>query len=66
MPSSATSSKNFSLSVMDLGLGDQLAQQVEDEEAERRKKLLQASDVSAFSSPAVQSIYGAQPGGPRV
>lgn len=50
--------KNLSLSVMDLGLGDELTQQVQDEEDERKKKLASMTEVGGGMSPAVMSLFG--------
>lgn len=55
-----TSAKNFMLSpaAMDLGLGDQLKQQLDDQEIERKKKLAQAAQGGAGLGPATMSLFG--------
>lgn len=63
------SAKNMSLTpaAQDLGLGDQLNVQLEDQLAERKKKLLQVSQVPNQSglnnSPAALSLLGQSQGG---
>ena len=56
----ATSAKNFSLSPagQDLGLGDMVKQQLEDQENERKKKLAQMSSARGTSGGASQSLLG--------
>lgn len=51
--------KNFSLSpaASDLGLGDMITQQLEDEEAERKKKALQATQNPQTLGPATMSLF---------
>lgn len=53
-----TNSKNLSGSVADLGLGDVLSQQVEDETANAKKKkaLLTASPLAGAGSQAVAAL----------
>lgn len=53
-----TNSKNLSGSVADLGLGDVLSQQVEDETANAKKKktLLAASPLAGAGSQAVAAL----------
>ena len=53
-----TNSKNLSGSVADLGLGDVLSQQVEDETANAKKKkaLLAASPLAGAGSQAVTAL----------
>ena len=63
MGATTSSQKNMPLSVVSLGLGDQLAQQVDDEEDERRKKLLANSETGGMMSPAVMSLFGPQGAG---
>lgn len=60
-----TSGKNLSLApaATDLGLGDQVQQQLEDQEAERKKKLLQMSKMPVYG-PATQALLGNQLLGP--
>lgn len=58
--------KNFGLTpaATDLGLGDAVKQQLEDQEAERKKKLLQLGKMDAFGgSPASMSLLGPAGGG---
>lgn len=57
-----TSAKNMMISpaVSDLGLGDQLVQSLQDEDEERKKKLLQqANQMSNMGAPA---LVGMSPG----
>jgi hypothetical protein len=53
--------KNFALSpaATDLGLGDLITQQLEDEEAERKKKALQAAQQPQALGPATMSLFSA-------
>jgi hypothetical protein len=55
-----TSSKNFALSPAgtDLGLGDQVKQQLEDSEDERKKKLMQQAKQSSATGPATMQLFG--------
>ena len=57
-PNQLASGKNFPLSpaASDLGLGDQLKQQLEDELAQRRK------GTTPVVSPAVLALFGRTPG----
>jgi len=69
MAAVTSSAKNFGLSpaANDLGLGDQLSQQLQDMNDERKKKALNAGGIvpdlsggsSTMSSPAVQALYKA-------
>lgn len=64
------SAKNFGLSpaAHDLGLGDQLVQQLQDQEEERKKKLLQLGQVPNANglngiSPGAMQLIGGMGGG---
>jgi hypothetical protein len=61
----SVSGKNFAISSagVDLGLGDQVQQQLQDQEEERKKKLLQMSKMPAYG-PATMSLLGQQLIGP--
>ena len=56
----------LSPAAQDLGLGDQLKQQLDDAEAERRKKALLAQKASMVTqgtfAPATVALYGASGG----
>lgn len=54
------SSKNMMLSpaAADLGLGDQLKMQLDDEDAQRKKKMLQQANALAPLGGAAQSLFG--------
>lgn len=59
MPAVSQKNQVLSFAAQDLGLGDQLSQQVEDEVAQRKKKAQQAGASAAQSlSPAVMSLFG--------
>lgn len=54
------SRKNLSLSpaVQDIGLGDMVKQQLDDEDEERKKKLLAMNSRNSLFGPATQSLMG--------
>lgn len=56
---SPNNAKNFALSpaASDLGLGDMIAQQLQDEEDERRKKSIEAAKQSQLG-PATMALFG--------
>ena len=59
------SGKNFAISSagVDLGLGDEVQQQLADQENERKKKLLQQSKLPVYG-PATMALMGSQLLGP--
>ena len=65
-PNVAASGKNFPTAVADLGLGDQLQTQVQDEIAQRKKKetdLTKMGGPQSIMSPAVMALLGNAAGG---
>ena len=59
MPAVSQKNQVLSMAAQDLGLGDQLTQQVEDEVTQRKKKqLLQDQSAGIGLSPSVMSLFG--------
>ena len=58
MPTTSAKNSIFSPAATDLGLGDQLNQQLQDETEEEKKRRLLNQQMQAAINPAVMSLLG--------